>query len=66
MKPTLLWAQRNDTLFLTVSLNDLRNEDFVLEDKVFKFKGEGGSDKILYNVEVPFFKDVIPQVRIRL
>ena len=46
-----------------MSLNDLRNENFVLEEKLFTFKGEGGSDKFLYDVEVPFFKDVIPQVR---
>ena len=45
-----------------MSLNDLRNEDFTLEENVFRFKGEGGSNGTLYAVEVPFFKAVIPQV----
>lgn len=66
LKPTLLWAQRGDTVFLTVSLSDLRNENFALENNVFKFRGEGGSDGSMYSVEVPFFKDVIPQVKCSL
>ncbi len=58
----LLWAQRNDTVFLTVSLNDLANEKFSLEDDLFTFSGQSGRDGPLYAVEVPLFKEVIPQV----
>ena len=63
LKPTLLWAQRTDTVFLTVSLNDLKNEKFSLDDNLFKFVGQSGPDGALYAVEVPLYKDVIPQVR---
>lgn len=60
--PSILWAQRNDTVLLTVSLNDIHHEKYSLEEKVFKFSGVGGAEGHQYNVEINFYKDVIPQV----
>ena len=62
LHPSILWAQRNDTILLTVSLNDIHHEKYSLEEKVFQFTGVGGAEGQHYNVELEFFKDVIPQV----
>lgn len=59
----MLWAQRNDTVLLTVSLTDIRNEKFSLEEGVFKFRGNAGSDGKLYTLDINFYKDVVPQVK---
>jgi len=50
-------------VLLTVSLNDLRNEKFSLEENSFTFAGESGPEKTLYKVNLTFYNDVIPQVR---
>ena len=63
LHPSILWAQRNDTILLTVSLNDIHHEKYSLEEKVFQFTGVGGTEGQHYNVELQFYKDVIPQVR---
>ncbi len=62
LKPTVLWAQRSDTVILTVSLTDIKKEKISLEDSVFKFSGCGGSEGKFYDVELKFYGDVVPQV----
>lgn len=47
---------------LTVSLTDIRNEKFSLEENVFKFRGNGGPDGHMYSVDLTFLKDIVPQV----
>lgn len=63
LHPSILWAQRNDTILLTVNVNDIHHEKLSLEDKVFQFTGVGGAEGQHYGVELKFYKDVIPQVR---
>ena len=63
MHPDILWAQRSDTILLTVSLSDIRNEKLSVEDTVFKFTGNAGPERKLYSVELTFHKEVVPQVR---
>ena len=58
----MLWAQRNDTILLTVNVNDLHNEKFSLEDKTFTFYGEG-HENLKYSFELEFFKEITPQVK---
>lgn len=65
LHPSILWAQRKDTLLLTVSLNDIQDETFSLEETTFQFSGVGGSDRKQYSVQLEFYKDVIPQVHIK-
>ena len=63
LHPSILWAQRKDTVILTVNLNDIKGEHFTLDNTKFTFKGIGGSDQQRYGCELEFFKEVIPQVR---
>lgn len=66
LHPSILWAQRRDTVMLTVSLNDIHHEKFSLEDKAFKFSGVGGADGSQYQVEINFYQDVIPQASLMM
>lgn len=62
LTPTVLWAQRSDTILLTVSLTDIRDEKFTLEENVFHFKGNAGPDGRMYTLNMNFHKEVVPQV----
>lgn len=66
LTPTILWAQRSDTILLTVSLSDIKNEKVSLEDGGFSFKANAGPKGELYSVDMTFHKEIIPQVSIKL
>lgn len=59
----MLWAQRNDTILLTISVNDLHNEKYTVNDKTLKFYGEGTETLQKYEFELEFFKEITPQVK---
>lgn len=63
--PLVLWAQRNDTILLTVSVNDITNEKYKVNEKSFSFYGEGGEGLEKYHCELEFHKEIVPQVRKR-
>lgn len=63
LRPRILWAQRNDTLLLTVNLTDIKNEKFSLDEKKLTFEGMGGPDERQYACELEFMKEVVPQVK---
>ena len=62
LHPNVLWAQRSDTILLTVSLNDIRDETFSLEENVFEFSGVGEAEGRLYKARIEFYEDILPQV----
>lgn len=62
LTPDVLWAQRNDTVLLTINLSDIRNEKLSLEESTFTFTGNAGADGKLYSIQMAFHKEVVPQV----
>ncbi|CAB9522535.1 Prostaglandin E synthase 3 (Cytosolic) [Seminavis robusta] len=50
------WAQRTDSLYVTIALSDVKNETINLTDKELHFKGKS-QDKD-YEVNIEFFKPV--------
>lgn len=62
LKPDVLWAQRNDTVLLTINLSDIRNEKLSLEENMFSFAGNAGPEGKFYAVQMTFHKEVVPQV----
>ena len=60
--PSILWAQRNDTILLTVNLSDITDEKFSLVEKRFTFSATSRSDGLHYACELEFLKEVVPQV----
>ena len=65
-RPNILWAQRSDKILLTVSLNDIHDEQFSLEEKELHFSGLGGSGDGQYDIKIDFYKEIIPHVRLVL
>lgn len=61
-RPDVLWAQRNDTVLLTINLSDIKNEKVNLEENVFNFRGNAGPEGKLYSIDLTFHKEVVPQV----
>jgi len=50
------YAQRKDSLYLTIALADVKNEKIVLTDTELKFEGNSGDKP--YQVNIEFFKEV--------
>lgn len=45
-----------------MNLNDIRDETFSFEENTFKFGGVGGNEQRRYEVEMEFYKEILPQV----
>lgn len=65
LHPSVLWAQRADTVLLTIELTDIQNEKYTLDEKVLKFSAEGGSQGNKYGLELNLYGEVLPEVRIQ-
>ncbi|TMW67148.1 hypothetical protein Poli38472_012264 [Pythium oligandrum] len=50
------WAQRKDSIYVTVDLPDVKDEEVKLTDKNLSFRGTSNGKK--YEVELEFFKEV--------
>eukprot|EP00605_Chrysophyceae_sp_TOSAG23-4_P001933 GSChrysophyteH1.ASY1.ANO1.2138.1 assembled CDS len=50
------WAQRTDTLYLTISLADVTDESIDVTEKSFQFSGK--SNGLTYEVKFDFFKEI--------
>jgi len=59
LTPTVLWAQRADTILLTIDLPDVKEEQFKWEGNTLKFTGK--SNLKLYETDVTFFKHIISE-----
>lgn len=61
LHPPVLWAQRKDIIFLTISLDDANDPDIKLENNKMTFRSKGGHDQETYAFEFIFFDDIIPE-----
>mmetsp|Transcript_28788 Transcript_28788/g.43201 ORF Transcript_28788/g.43201 Transcript_28788/m.43201 type:complete len:150 (-) Transcript_28788:123-572(-) len=50
------WAQRSDSLYITIALQDVKEESIDLSDSELKFKGKSNDKE--YEVNIEFFKSV--------
>eukprot|EP00577_Skeletonema_sp_RCC1716_P022475 CAMPEP_0113426546 /NCGR_PEP_ID=MMETSP0013_2-20120614/30797_1 /TAXON_ID=2843 ORGANISM="Skeletonema costatum, Strain 1716" /NCGR_SAMPLE_ID=MMETSP0013_2 /ASSEMBLY_ACC=CAM_ASM_000158 /LENGTH=228 /DNA_ID=CAMNT_0000314855 /DNA_START=77 /DNA_END=763 /DNA_ORIENTATION=+ /assembly_acc=CAM_ASM_000158 len=50
------WAQRSDSLYITIALPDVKEASVDLADETLKFKGKSESKE--YEVDIAFFKPV--------
>lgn len=63
--PSVMWAQRNNIIFLTICLEDCKNPEIKIDsDKVY-FHGVGGTEKKDHEITIPLFKEIDPEVFIR-
>ncbi|CAH8536299.1 unnamed protein product [Schistosoma rodhaini] len=57
--PSVLWAQRNDCLYITIVISDVINKTVNVKEKSLEFRAEAGKDKpIKYEVKLDFYGDV--------
>merc|ERR1711916_63519 len=54
----MMWAQRRDRVFLTVTLADVKDEKIELTETTLHFEGKGGTDQEDYVGDVTFFKEI--------
>jgi hypothetical protein len=62
IQPEVLWAQRDNLCYVTISVPNLENEKVEFVDNKLVFSGEGGEEKKAYATNFEFYGDVDPQV----
>ncbi len=60
--PQVLWAQREDILFVTIVLSDIQDEKIQLTDDALTFSAKAGAEAKEYAAELKFFKPIDTQV----
>ncbi|KAI8094672.1 HSP20-like chaperone [Thamnidium elegans] len=58
LHPTVLWAQRNDVIYLTVEISDIKDHKIDLTETKFTFKGTGEKEQNQYEAEIEFYNNV--------
>lgn len=56
--PTVVWAQRSDKLYVTIDVQDVKDQTVDLEDAKLTFKGKAGSEGKDYALELNFLNEV--------
>jgi hypothetical protein len=65
LHPLVLWAQREDLLFVTINVADCKDEQLKLSEQGLSFKGvAAGADKKTYECDLEFYAAINPNVRI--
>lgn len=59
--PTVLWAQREDKVFLTVAVEEIEKPDIKLEENSLSFVGTAKNGQ-KYELNIEFFKEVDTKV----
>ncbi|KAI9593131.1 HSP20-like chaperone [Syncephalis fuscata] len=57
--PEVLWAQRTETLLITINLRDIKNETVELLPNRITFKGESDGEKYAFDIEL--YAEVVPE-----
>lgn len=59
--PPVTWAQRNDLIFLTVYIDDVKNLEVKVEGNKLHVKGAGGPEKKIYEADIELYKEINPE-----
>ncbi|KAK2184888.1 hypothetical protein NP493_249g04016 [Ridgeia piscesae] len=59
--PPVIWAQRNDKVYVTICLPDCSNPTIKLEEDKLYFFGKGGPEQKEYEMTMEFYKEVNPE-----
>lgn len=60
--PAVTWAQRRNVIFVTFCVEDCKNPTLdIMADKVY-FKGQGGTEKKIYEVTIELYGEVNAEV----
>lgn len=65
LHPVVLWAQRNDKLFLTIEIWEVCDEKFSFTINGMSFQGTNNETRQQYAVDLEFYANIIPDQVIR-
>ena len=51
LKPTVLWAQRPESVFVTIDLKDVSEQELEVTDTAIKFSGTSGEKKYAFDFD---------------
>lgn len=63
--PSVMWAQRNNIIFLTICLEDCKNPEIKIDSDKLYFHGVGGTEKKDHEVTIPLFKEIDPEKSVK-
>lgn len=61
LPPHLEWAQRKDRVWITVILENCKDEKHELKGNTFSFSGTGGTENVLHEVTLELFGEIDPE-----
>ncbi|KAF5399057.1 Cytosolic prostaglandin E synthase [Paragonimus heterotremus] len=62
LTPPVLWAQRKDALYVTISLGDVKDKKLDLKEGSLYFRGKSGTPKSSeYEIQIEFYGQVDPE-----
>eukprot|EP00439_Symbiodinium_sp_Y106_P023417 s1212_g2.t2 len=58
LQPSVLWAQRKDSVFVTVDVKDAKDVSVQLEDESLSFSARSGEDDVAYSFHLDLFAQI--------
>lgn len=65
LPPSVMWAQRNNIIFLTICLEDCKNPEIKIDNDKVYFHGLGGTEKKNHEVTIELYKEIDPEKSIK-
>jgi len=59
--PTVLWAQRDNCIFLTIELGDPQSPQVTINPRQVQFSAAAGADKRQYSITIDLFDEIKPE-----
>lgn len=59
--PPVLWAQRNDRLYVTINVEDCKDATLKFDNNSLNFSGKGGKQNVDYEVKLEFYGEIDPE-----
>lgn len=56
--PPVMWAQREDVLFVTICLEDCKDPTIKIEPEMIYFKGIGGTEQKMHEVTINLYNEI--------
>ncbi|CAG8666403.1 6615_t:CDS:2, partial [Acaulospora morrowiae] len=66
LHPEVLWAQRANELYITISLTDVKDPKINVTKDKLSFEGVGGTEQKLYGFELELHKEINPEFLVDL
>ncbi|XP_033338881.2 cytosolic prostaglandin E synthase [Megalopta genalis] len=63
--PPVMWAQRNDILYVTICLEDCKDHIIEIEPEKIYFKGVGGTEQKMHELTIDLYGEIVPRRTIK-